>query len=149
MGDFPNKDTQFKKGQSGNPLGINAGRKPKMITKINRILGEDRKPQMSRDDYKTLFRILCECTPAEIKKLLESNELDNYSLYIASSLREAMKKGNLFLHRELMETVLKDDDEKASGTIIVQLGFDVGDKYGDTTESVQDVTEQEEQNGDE
>lgn len=125
----PPKEHQFKKGQSGNPTGKNAGRPPKIFTKINRILSDEKQPQMGLNDYKKLFRILLECTPDEIKKLLDSKELDNYSLYIASALREAMKKGNLFLHRELIETILKEDDEKDSTEIIVHFGFDVGDKH--------------------
>ena len=130
----PNMDglTPFEKGKSGNPLGINAGRKPKAYKILDKLLGTKaraREPKLNEAMFDDVFLELLNLSLADLGKVAMNPQSPSYMIYIATMIKEAMKRGRVDLYREIKTQIFGKGDKEGSGNFTIELGFDLGDKY--------------------
>jgi len=132
----------YKKGQSGNPTGKNAGRKPRAHTILNKILGQIDEPLITEAQWDETYKRLLNLSISELAKVAMDKDAPAYMVYMAATLKEGIKRGHGDLHNSMKTHIFKESATNTS--IIVNLGFDLGSKYNEENTSGSEPEEAEE-----
>ena len=91
----------------------NAGRRPSLLTKLERITKKEFGVELSKSDYDTLYAWALERTPAELEELKDdkSKDVPLIVLVLIKSLLGDMADGKMNSLKMIMEQINKKPDE--------------------------------------
>ena len=91
----------------------NAGRRPSLLTKLERITKKEFGVELSKSDYDTLYAWALERTPAELEELKDDNSKDVplIVLVLIKSLLGDMADGKMNSLKMIMDQINKKPDE--------------------------------------
>lgn len=112
---------RWKKGESGNP----AGRPPKIIAQLNRLLDQDVKPTLSQQDYDHICMWLLERTKGELQAIMKSAKTPVFMVVLISTFLKDIKKGSMYSFNQLLDRFRPPEQQEASTTINFITGFDL------------------------
>lgn len=100
-----NKSTRFQKGQSGNPNG-----RPRKILTIIKEMG------FGKQDIITAFGELMWYTDSDLENLYKAKDTPAMIKIVAKNLYEAIRKGDMYRLRELMDYTVGKPAQKMENT---------------------------------
>lgn len=91
----------------------NAGRRPSLLTKLERITKKEFGVELSKSDYDTLYAWALERTPAELEELKDdkSKDVPLIVLVLIKSLLGDMADGKMNSLKMIMDQINKKPDE--------------------------------------
>ena len=87
MNTFPNKESQWKPGQSGNP----AGRKKSVLKQLEKAVGQEYGLALSKEDKYHLIEWALELPLPDLVKLSELETCPSFVLSMVEAIREDIK----------------------------------------------------------
>jgi len=88
---FPNKETQFKPGQSGNP----AGRKKSQLSNLEKMAGQEYGLKLTKHDIALIMQWIIERTFTELKEIKENPNTPVFINALISAMEKDLKKGSI------------------------------------------------------
>jgi hypothetical protein len=132
MKEFPNKETSFKKGQSGNP---NGGPK-KIETVLADYFFAEHNLKLSKSQTQDMIQVILGKTKKELMDLATNDELPFWVALIAKKAKRDFDKGSIHILDVLFDRVYGKPKEEVSQTIQqveIFKGIDLSVKEDDST----------------
>jgi hypothetical protein len=101
MAEFPNKDTEFKKGQSGNPN----GRPKKIENVIHDYFLAEHNLKLSKSQSQDIITVILGKTKKELVELAKNDELPFWVSLIAKKAQRDYDKGSIHILDVLFDRV--------------------------------------------
>jgi hypothetical protein len=107
MSDFPNKETEFKKGQSGNPNG-----RPRKYVSLLKEQG------YKRSEINDTIQAMMAMDMVELKEVYDNPKATILEKTIANAMRKSLEKGTLYSLETLLSRVFGQPKQEVEQTII-------------------------------
>jgi hypothetical protein len=114
MAEFPNKDTEFKKGQSGNPN----GRPKKIENVIHDYFLAEHNLKLSKSQSQDIITVILGKTKKELVELAKNDELPFWVSLIAKKAQRDYDKGSIHILDVLFDRVYGKPKEEVQQTVV-------------------------------
>jgi hypothetical protein len=144
-GKTPKGAKPFQKGKSGNPK----GRPKKLINVIKDIFkvieGESLKPQLNKQDYEDICKLLAEKTEEQLQNIASDKRTPMFIAIVARAMLKDKAKGTMYAFDNIFDKFIKDDGANDMNVVFMAgLELGINSKHETTKEAEEDDSVEEE-----